>query len=95
MTKPIIDERHIIKENLFVSRYAAAPGVTSIATTKMLPTVCSAAIAVTASSVSNKRYSALVLSPIERACAGSNEKRRKSYHLSRIIVKPLPAIIRV
>lgn len=59
--------RAIILPNRSVSRYAVAPGVTSIATTNTAPTVCSAATAVADSKVSNAKCSAVGLSPRARA----------------------------
>jgi len=57
----------IMRPNRSVSKYAVAPGVTNMPTTRQAPTVCSAATAVAASSVSKVMWSTVVLRPIARA----------------------------
>ena len=69
--------RAISRPKRSVSRYAVAPGVTTIAMTRNAPTVCSAATVEADSSVKNSTLSASARSPIERAWLSSEEHRHQ------------------
>eukprot|EP01110_Echinostelium_bisporum_P005325 TRINITY_DN23048_c0_g1_i1.p2 TRINITY_DN23048_c0_g1~~TRINITY_DN23048_c0_g1_i1.p2 ORF type:complete len:77 (-),score=0.54 TRINITY_DN23048_c0_g1_i1:15-245(-) len=57
--------------NLLVSRYAVAPGMISMATTRITPTACSATTEVSANSASRAAPSKRGLSPMACAWIGS------------------------
>lgn len=65
-----------------VSRYAVAPGVTTMQITRKAPTVCSAATVDAESSVKKVILSARVLSPSVRAWCSSKKVTSRSFHLT-------------
>ena len=76
-----------------VSRYAVAPGVTTMAMTRMAPTVCSAATVQAARSAKNRSCSARGLMPTVRAWLSSKNTSIRSFHLSSRIASDTAAMI--